>query len=356
MLKDAYKNKHKEEVKADESFNIDILGVIYGCPSFVDAATADVLKESVLSIVLHDDIIPRVTPQSIRVLMKELMTFREKVFKYIKQDWGDVIARAESLWKPRARYEADLQDVDLFKMKVAYTQKPGHSTAVTGDENLKTIKMKDLDDHFDDEGHVDVDENADGDSNMECIDQQRDSKDPQLPPALQLIFSSTQAHSDHDIDPSVLVEEDELISLWQPGRIVHIYSHRGIYLASEVSRDIPDLRRIEIQGNLFNDHASKNIFEALLEVRSVRQSQHNPPPWVAYNALKGCQVCGDAFTWHSTFRGEAQEYRERYNCRNCGGLVCGPCSERRQIIPRIGLINPSRICDRCFYKGDFSTI
>ncbi len=40
--------------------------VTYGCPSCVDAATSDLLKSRVLSVVLHDDVISRITPQSIR--------------------------------------------------------------------------------------------------------------------------------------------------------------------------------------------------------------------------------------------------------------------------------------------------
>lgn len=40
--------------------------VTYGCPSCVDAATSDLLKGRVLSVVLHDDVISRITPQSIR--------------------------------------------------------------------------------------------------------------------------------------------------------------------------------------------------------------------------------------------------------------------------------------------------
>jgi hypothetical protein len=40
--------------------------VTYGCPSCVDAATSDLLKRRVLSVVLHDDVISRITPQTIR--------------------------------------------------------------------------------------------------------------------------------------------------------------------------------------------------------------------------------------------------------------------------------------------------
>ncbi len=47
---------------------LDIKCVTYGCPSCVDATIADLLAEKgvVISAVLHDDVISRITPQSIR--------------------------------------------------------------------------------------------------------------------------------------------------------------------------------------------------------------------------------------------------------------------------------------------------
>lgn len=47
---------------------LDIKCVTYGCPSCVDATIADLLAENgvVISAVLHDDVICRITPQSIR--------------------------------------------------------------------------------------------------------------------------------------------------------------------------------------------------------------------------------------------------------------------------------------------------
>ncbi len=48
-------------------------------------------------------------------------------------------------------------------------------------------------------------------------------------------------------DPDmVLVDEEALSDLWVPGRIVHIYMHRGQYHASEVTRTFPDIRKIEV--------------------------------------------------------------------------------------------------------------
>ena len=110
-------------------------------------------------------------------------------------------------------------------------------------------------------------------------------------------------------------------------------------------------------------------FVRMLQVRAVRASDRShtgsrgaldpeggtstspgPPAWTPYDGSALCACCRFPFTWHSTFKGEAQEYRERYNCRHCGGLICGPCSTKRRAIPRLGLMQPSRVCDKCFYK------
>ncbi len=75
----------------------------FASPSCVDSTIADELRDRVISIVLHDDVICRITPQSIRGLMKELIVFREQVFHHLQQDWRDTINRAMNLWSPRVR-------------------------------------------------------------------------------------------------------------------------------------------------------------------------------------------------------------------------------------------------------------
>lgn len=160
---------------------------------------------------------------------------------------------------------------------------------------------------------------------------------------------------DRDGDRSpVLVEEEEVFQLWIPGRVLHLYAHRGVYRARSVPRDFPPLRRVQVQGNLFQDHTGMAIYEALQEVRAAMRAPCAAPAWTPYHASASCQRCLCSFTWHSTFRGEAQEYRERYNCRSCGLLVCGPCSTHRQPVARLGLLTLERICDACFYQGTYA--
>jgi FYVE zinc finger len=64
--------------------------------------------------------------------------------------------------------------------------------------------------------------------------------------------------------------------------------------------------------------------------------------------LSSC--CASRFTWASTCDSEAQEARDKHNCRSCGALVCHPCSKQRIPLPSIGLNVSSRVCDRCYYN------
>ena len=63
--------------------------------------------------------------------------------------------------------------------------------------------------------------------------------------------------------------------------------------------------------------------------------------------LRSC-CCASRFTWASTSDSEAQEARDKHNCRSCGGLVCDPCSLNRVPIPSIGITVAVRLCDRCY--------
>jgi len=146
-----------------------------------------------------------------RLLLRELVVFREEMFQHLQQEWSDILTRASSLWSPRSRNskESNLSQQDMSSKSSAAT-------------------------------------------------------------------SSDKA--------TVIVEEEALTQLWIPGRIIHIYRHRGRYCASEVSRDFSELRTIAMQGNIFDDHRCEKIFNALLELRAVRRASMAAPAWVPFNA------------------------------------------------------------------------
>jgi FYVE zinc finger/Lipase (class 3) len=283
--------------------------VVYGAPCCMTAELADELKEYVLTVVLHDDVISRLTPLSIRALLKELMAFRGTVFyngsvyQHLHSDWNDIIERAGTLWSPRWR---EVHPKESFL--------PTHNPCETSIDTSNII------------GHNSR-ENITG-------------------------ISTTSLGSDEE--DGELVEEDNMIEYWLPGRIIHIYPHRGQYKAMIVHRSFQTLRQIEVQSNIFQDHRCEYIANALHEVAAVRHALRSPPPHQPFDAVTVCQCCNNPFTWHATFRSKSQEYREKHNCKACGLLVCGPCSQGKYPISKYGLIFPCRVCDACVCKGEFA--
>jgi len=172
------------------------------------------------------------------------------------------------------------------------------------------------------------------------------------PPSNTTTLPSTTP-STNNSSPAVLLDETPLPRMFIPGKIVHIYTHRGGYKATYVPRAFRPLRRISLASNLLNDHTSRWYYEALLEVRSIRQAPHPLPEWTSFNdkTSKTCSCCASAFTWASTSDSEAQEARDKHNCRSCGGLVCEMCSKMRSAIPSVGIMVASRVCDKCYNDG-----
>jgi len=274
----------------------DIRCWTYGSPCCVDKTLADQMKSCVTSVVLRDDAVSRFTPQSMRDMLRSLIASRSVVSSYLEQDWKDVVRRVAGWWTPRYR--------KIPQMDAAATKPPAPLDPLYADISAHTSSSHE--------------EEGDGD------------------------------------DAFVLVEADPLLDLWLPGRVLHIYTHYGQCRASIVSRSYPSLRSIQVQANMFEDHRSRSIFDALLEARAVRRSKSNAPRWASFSSSDECSCCANTFTWHSTFNSQAQGFRDRHNCRQCGLLCCGPCSEKRRSLPRIGILFPVRICDSCYYKGDYA--
>lgn len=105
-------------------------------------------------------------------------------------------------------------------------------------------------------------------------------------------FSSSESDSDTSLEEGgVLVDNVEFPEMFVPGRIVHIYTHRGVYKASEPSRKFPCLRKISMQGNMLLDHAATAYFDALCEVVDVRKAQDAPPVWQSFSDSDICSCC-----------------------------------------------------------------
>ena len=80
-----------------------------------------------------------------------------------------------------------------------------------------------------------------------------------------------------------ILEEFPLPRMFIPGKILHIYTHRGGYKAAFVPRQFRQLRRVSLAGNMLSDHMSKAYYESLLEVKAIRAAKQDLPKWVGFS-------------------------------------------------------------------------
>ena len=447
----------------------------YGAPSCFDAKLADSVNSFVTTVVLHDDVFPRLTPTSCRRLLKHILHIKETwVEMHIREDLRAVGERAKTAWAPRFRQNFTLQRSSTSSIKkyckkkilkgkskllsvksddergisekaVAYSNESSamesfatdsaewgeklfvpttkvsmtntyletpeeiygsatNCTKETSGEDTKmnkkasddadvsvTNKYKETGEAMDQPNDslsqsilefigggdneiegliIDGETFFEADESLvESCDDGSESKriecfsDPihKVPDEQSLPTNDSWSFNVHDSDslPSknkgyvddpvaVVLEESPLPNMLLPGKVIHIYSHRGVYRAAYVPRTFKELRRISLAGNMLSNHTTKSYFEGLLEVQTVRAAQESPPRWTSYDEDNTCCCCANRFTWASTSDSEAQEARDKHNCRSCGGLICDPCSRNRVPIPSIGCTVPVRVCDRCY--------
>eukprot|EP00600_Ochromonadales_sp_CCMP1393_P006515 CAMPEP_0174954748 /NCGR_PEP_ID=MMETSP0004_2-20121128/599_1 /TAXON_ID=420556 /ORGANISM="Ochromonas sp., Strain CCMP1393" /LENGTH=1315 /DNA_ID=CAMNT_0016202601 /DNA_START=234 /DNA_END=4178 /DNA_ORIENTATION=- len=240
----------------------NIQGVTYGCPSCMDAETADILRPYVISVVMHDDVISRITPQSIRMLMRELMVFKDQMFLHLQQEWYDVLLRAASVWSPRWRSSSSTSSHTPASTTTSASATVAASARVVSPPRSVC--------------------KASASSSCSPLEEDDNARDYTSTPfvgctpidagEVGISDSSSSSSSPLKDTAAVLVEDEPLTQLWLPGRIIHIYIYSGRCHAAEVSRTFPDLRSIVLQGNIFEDHRGERISNALLEVRAVRQA------------------------------------------------------------------------------------
>eukprot|EP00752_Nemacystus_decipiens_P001837 g1772.t1 len=454
----------------------DVRVVGFATPACADVGVSRLCEGLCTSVVLHDDVVPRVTPHAVRALLKDLLCTKEGWVKHLYNDWDAVVGRAKGLWAPRWRtasvgaaaaaqasgtalagrdtdtadaaptgggggaVEAPAQGCEEGSSASANADGEGEgegegeedewggrgspTEAVVankdegdgardavatneGGEETVVVKAEDREAgktrgrwHRGAWSAVDVrsvqsrlsrivdDTSARIRSNIVKDTEPTSAKPPAPPgpegpgPSADAIdtTASVRASSDtsgglvavarkgeeqgdrggssdlglEDEDAEV-VEEFPLPELYVPGRIVHIYSQRGVYRATEVPRDHDVLRAIPMYGNMLQDHASLAYFDALEEIATVREAEAKGefmPDWVPFSESEVCQLCKADFSWASTSKSEAQRARDKHNCRMCGRLVCDPCSVHRKPLPRVGVLEACRVCDRCFYGAD----
>jgi len=130
------------------------------------------------------------------------------------------------------------------------------------------------------------------------------------------------------------------------------YLH-GTYKAALVDHTFRPFRKIELYGNVIDDHSLSSILEAMRAVRAVREAPETPPEWRSMGdpSARMCMVCFGDVTWEYTASSEAQQARVMHHCRSCGNIVCEACSQHQMTLPAYGIIAPARVCDPCYWLG-----
>ena len=217
--------------------------------------------------------------------MRELLVFRQQVFRHLRQDWSDVISRAKDLWSPRNRE----MDKEIEKEKEMETEKEKEMEKEKDKERESTQSLF---------PSVSASVSVSGERPVSTSSGSSSGSGSSSNCGNEFT-SLSSSHNNHTINQKNIIEgegggegvvegdsnegsaeghvviQDEergewIPSLWLPGRILHIYAHTGRYKIASVSRSLPTLRKIEVQGNIFTDHVGQTIFDALLEVNKLQ--------------------------------------------------------------------------------------
>ena len=136
------------------------------------------------------------------------------------------------------------------------------------------------------------------------------------------------------------------------GRLLHLYTCEGVYRGAWVPTGFEPLWSIDIAPHMLSDHGGSAILAALKGVRAALSAPEQPPPWVPFDqAENACACCGAGFSWETTLNSAAQHVCGQHHCRGCGRVVCGACSKKKQCFLQFGIVEPSRCCDACFFRG-----
>jgi len=369
----------------------DLKVIGFSTPACTSRFLAERCREFSTHVILHDDVVPRITPRGLRGLVNDIVA-ADKGNEWqpqLKEDLHALTERVRSIWAPRKRsgrklnalVAAEQAEETLIKaiedtVKTPDEKEVGGSLAKRQDEGAesdnpeetsevknaeaKDAEMKDsrengsedaMEEDGDEKGFKDAPTATDAATEGDGVDSRELGKasESAMETALAKAEGDNSSLGRTQSDEGVIVARPVMPEVYVPGDVLHIYSWRGVYRAAWVPFDFVDLSYIKPLPNMLKDHAADNVWEALREVCAVRHAQEVPPAWVPFENARVCSCCEAVFTWASTLRSKAQEARDKHNCRACGRLVCAPCSSNRVSLPKFGLLEPSRVCDRCFY-------
>jgi hypothetical protein len=226
--------------------------------------------------------------------LKQLMLVKKEwVDQHFEQDLTSVFNRARKVWAPRFRGSFMLPRRDA-KANV----KEGDNAHQQNSQQMIDFEEK----MFKTDTYADIESLLESsDEDVDCLevnDKKHNKSLPNVPLSscddmfdrMLDVPPSTENNDVNDLDAVdgadlLVLRETPLPRMYVPGCIVHIYSDNGAYKATFVPRSFKAIRCISLAGNMLTDHTARAYYEALLEVKSVREASARGmgfPKWASY--------------------------------------------------------------------------
>jgi len=313
----------------------------YAMPSCGDACLCRFCERFVTSIINCDDIVPRLSLETVRQLREELDHRKEEFKEFAMQDF-EVLKDVKSLVELKRRGK------DPGSSPASEPPPPSPMSALElADKEIQPFSVAEL------SSKTDTDPNL-ASRVAKFLDLFLFCRGPGIGQSEvheELVFPAQfqeDGPDDDETSEEEVVNKDE-VRLHPLGRLVHLYRSCGVRRAAWIDRKHPALQRIEVALGLVQDHSGEAYKAALEEAMAVAEGAE-PPRWRPFAETSHCGCCGEAFGWDSVLRSEPHRLQARHHCHSCGTVVCSSCSQRRRPLPQFGIFAEVRVCDRCFLR------
>jgi len=326
----------------------------YGTPSCVDEQLMGVVLDCVVSVVNRDDVVPRLTVQSVQALTQSALCpgQRAKTKAWMDEDWK-ALKDVERILELRRRGGGAAAATALPPAGPSPTSQEEEPPAQTAAEPArKSSSSWGLGG-----GSVDVWGGLQRlGTNMSSAWASGSSKaeDPSGAGGSSCAAAAPQEVAASSTFGFKLVDakatnEDPLPRFFIPGQVVHLYQQDGLSRAALAPCTHEALTRIHPTPDMLDDHRVKAYDEAL---RQACIRKPCTPKWESFEQRKVCACCEADFNWAYILKSEPQQLLARNHCYSCGRVVCDGCSQNRIAHQQLGLLLPVRTCDSCFFSPE----
>eukprot|EP01134_Creolimax_fragrantissima_P002590 CFRG2590T1 len=239
-------------------------GVVYGAPPVVTKDLVSAFDEMVVSVVLHDDVVPRASNRTAFVLIEELLGFREKWKPMWEQDVAAHQHRIKEIWAPKTRARSTVRNLSVSNKSALKRTVPASGPPLPTIDTSESVG-------------IGIGTSVDWDTERSVNAEDTES--------LEENIAATKLTPLNQPPPGKPIP-----SLFSAGKLIHIYHHRGMFKAVRIPVDHPTMMRVELYSNMMTDHNSSNYYRVLHNLH-LYGTPSVPPMWSTYEDVEVCVLC-----------------------------------------------------------------